>query len=133
MGLPWETPEGIEANIRFGQELDPDFLEIFYPYPFPGTPLYDMAVKEGLLEAGSIPPDAYSDPAMPGIYLTREELGKIRRRALRRIYLRPGYIWRTLARTRSPRELFNYLKYGTLTLKDLIAPAAAARPEAKVG
>jgi len=124
MGLPWDTPESIEANIRFGQELEPDFLEIFYPYPFPGTPLYELAVKEGLLEQGSIPPDAYSEPAIPGVFLTKAELASIRRRALRRIYLRPGYIFKTLRKARSPKELFNYLKYGTITLKDLLMPGA---------
>jgi radical SAM superfamily enzyme YgiQ (UPF0313 family) len=122
MGLPWDTQETIEENIRFGQELDPDFLEIFYPYPFPGTPLYELAVKEGLLEDGEIPPDAYANPAMPGVYLTREELADIRRKALRRIYLRPKYILRTLKKARSPKELLNYIKYGSLTLKDLMLP-----------
>jgi len=120
MGLPWDTEETIEANIRFGQELDPDFLEIFYPYPFPGTPLYEQAVRDGLLERDTIPVDAYSQPAIPGMYLTREQLGSIRRSALRRIYLRPRYILRTLMSVRSPKELYNYLKYGSLTLKDLV-------------
>jgi radical SAM superfamily enzyme YgiQ (UPF0313 family) len=133
MGLPWDTQESIEANVRFGQELDPDFLEIFYPYPFPGTPLYEMAVEKGLLERGSIPLDAYSQPAIPGMYLTREELGKIRRRALRRIYLQPKFILKTLRSARSPKELFNYLKYGTLTLKDLMMGGGARREDGMPG
>jgi anaerobic magnesium-protoporphyrin IX monomethyl ester cyclase len=130
MGLPWDTAESIEENIRFGQELDPDFLEIFYPYPFPGTPLYEMAVKEGLLEAGSIPPDAYSQPAIPALSLSREELSGIRRKALRRLYLRPRYIFRTLRAARSPKEFLNYVKHGALTLKDLVAGGASPKAKA---
>ena len=71
--------------------------------------------------------DAYSQPAIPGLFLTREELGNIRRKALRRIYLQPKYILKTLRSARSPKELFNYLKYGTLTLKDLMMGGSAAR------
>ena len=47
--------------------------------------------------------------------------------ALRRIYLQPKYILKTLRSARSPKELFNYLKYGTLTLKDLMMGGSAAR------
>jgi anaerobic magnesium-protoporphyrin IX monomethyl ester cyclase len=130
MGLPWDTAESIEKNIRFGQELDPDFLEIFYPYPFPGTPLYEMAVKDGLMEQGAIPPDAYSQPAIPALSLTREQLGDIRRKALRRIYLRPKYIFRTLKAARSPREFLNYVKHGALTLKDLLVKGGGGAPKA---
>jgi hypothetical protein len=57
---------------------------------------------------------------MPGLFITKEQLANWRRNALRRIYLRPGYILRTLSQTRSPKELANYIKYGFITLKDLI-------------
>jgi hypothetical protein len=36
-------------------------LEIFYVYPFPGTPLYDLCVKEGLLRRRD-PRDAILNP-----------------------------------------------------------------------
>src|SRR5262249_60053215 len=39
MGLPWDTRASIEALIAFACELDPDIVEFFYPYPFPGTRL----------------------------------------------------------------------------------------------
>lgn len=119
MGLPWERPETIEDNIRFAQELMPDFLEIFYTYPFPGTELTRIAIEQGLMREGEIPIEAYSRPAIGSLYMTRDELAAWRRRALRRIYLQPRYIWRTLRGARSPKELANYVKYGLLTLRDL--------------
>jgi radical SAM superfamily enzyme YgiQ (UPF0313 family) len=119
MGLPWEKPETLEDNIRFARELMPDFLEIFYTYPFPGTELHRIAVENGLMREGDVPEDAYSHPAIGGLYMTREDLAKWRRSALRRIYLQPSYIWRTLRAARSPRELANYVKYGFLMLHDL--------------
>jgi radical SAM superfamily enzyme YgiQ (UPF0313 family) len=130
MGLPWETPETLEDNIRFAGELQPDFLEIFYTYPFPGTELHRIAVEKGLLKEGAIPEEAYSMPAIGGLHMTREQLADWRRKALRRIYLNPRYIWRTLRGARSPRELLQYLKYGLITLGDLVrrkkAPAMRA-------
>ena len=71
--------------MRFARELMPDFVEIFYTYPFPGTELHRIAVQEGLLKEGEIPLEAYSRPAISGLYMTREELADWRRRALRRI------------------------------------------------
>jgi anaerobic magnesium-protoporphyrin IX monomethyl ester cyclase len=119
-GLPWDTPATLQEDIEFAKQLDPDFLEIFYVYPFPGTPLYDMAVRDGLLRPGEIPTAAYSQPAMPTSTMNLDELRKWRRIAMRQFYLRPKVIGRTLLRARSPKVLLNYLKYGWIQLKDLI-------------
>ena len=119
MGLPWEDEQTIRENIAFFRDLDADFVEIFYVYPFPGTALYDTAVREGLLAAGEIPREAYGEPAMPTLHLSTAELAQWRRRAMRKLLLRPRYVARTLARCRSPRELFNYVRYGWMQLVDL--------------
>lgn len=120
MGFPDETAETLAANDRFARELDPDILEIFYVYPFPGTRLYDHAVELGLLQPGEIPRSAYDAPAMPALRMSREELAQARNRALKRFYLRPRIVWRTLRRAGSVRELWNYLRYGLRQLKDFL-------------
>jgi len=116
LGFPWETEQTIRDNIAFFRELDADFVEVFYVYPFPATVLYDQAVREGLLSPGEIPREAYGEPAMPSRHLSKAELAGWRRRAMRKLLVRPRYIARTLARCRSPRELFNYIRYGWLQL-----------------
>lgn len=121
LGLPWDTAELIDEQVRFARRLDADFLEIFFVYPFPGTPLYAQFVELGLLEAGAIPRDAYAEPALPGMHLTMEEFSRLRRRAMRQYYLRPGFILRTLAGARSAGELKNYMRYGFRMLRDFIA------------
>lgn len=121
MGLPWDTHETIREQSEFARKLDPDILEIFYAYPFPGTPFYDLAVREGLLEAGSVPLEAYDAPAIAGHHLTVEEFQKLRRKAMRDFYLRPEKIFRTLRAAGNPRELFNYVRLGMVQLKDLVA------------
>lgn len=122
-GLPDDTEETLRNDIEFAKQLDPDFLEIFYPYPFPGTPLYDEAVERGLLEAGVIPKEAYGMPAMATSHIALERLAQLRTWGMRQFYLRPRFIARTLAGVSSPREFFNFARYGVLQLKDFIAKA----------
>jgi radical SAM superfamily enzyme YgiQ (UPF0313 family) len=119
VGFPWETRQTLQANERFARELDPDFLEVFYPYPFPGTQLHQEVVRLGLVPRGEIPRQAYDRPAMAGLNLSREELAEARGRLLRSFYLRPRVIWRTLRRVRSWREMVNYVRYGWLQFKEL--------------
>lgn len=122
-GLPEDDEAALKKDIEFAKELDPDFLEIFYPYPFPGTALYKEAVEKGLLEDGCIPKEAYGLPAMPTRHITIERLAKLRTNGLREFYLRPKFITRTLRGVSSPREFFNLSKYGFIQLKDIVRNA----------
>lgn len=123
VGLPWETEETFRQTSDLAVELNPDFLEVFYTYPFQGTELYDIAIREGLLEEGAFPVDSYSRPAIPSLHFSIEELSHLRRKLLRRFYLRPSYILQTLKNTRSPRVFVNYVRYGTRQLMDLLTGA----------
>src|SRR5579862_565911 len=123
MGFPWDTRESIEALIAFACDLDPDVVEFFYPYPFPGTPLQRQCVELGLLAPGEIPRESYSSPAFPTTTLTKRELAAYRTAALRAFYVRPRKIARTLLGTRSPNEFRNYLRVGWAQLRQLRASA----------
>lgn len=112
IGLPWDTEALIEQQAEFAIKLDPDFLEVFYPYPFPGTPLHTLAVQEGLLKENELPKVAYAEPAIPGLYLSIEQLRDLRKRVLRKYYLRPRVVARTLSNVGSTKEFFRYLRAG---------------------
>ncbi len=121
IGLPWEDEATFEDSVRLACELDPDFVEFFYAYPFHGTEFYDLAVEYGLLQPGQLPLEGYNHAAIPTLHLSAERLAVLRREALKRFYLRPRYIMRTLLRARSPRVLFNYFRYGFRQLVDLFS------------
>ena len=123
MGLPWDTRASIEALIAFACELDPDIVEFFYPYPFPGTPLQRQCVELGLLAPGEIPKDSYAHPAFPTKTLSKRALVAYRTAALRAFYARPRKIARTLLATRSANEFRNYLRIGWAQLRQLRASA----------
>lgn len=112
IGLPWDDRDSIDRQARFARELDPDFLEVFYPYPFPGTPLQREAIELGLLGAEEIPDVAYSEPALPTLSLSKDELIQLRQRVLRSFYLRPRVVVRTIRAIRSYAEAKNYLHAG---------------------
>lgn len=112
IGLPWDDKQTIKRQSLFAKRLDPDYLEVFYPYPFPGTPLRAEAIDLGLLKEDELPQVAYSDPALPTLQLSKKELAHARTRILRSFYLRPRVVTRTFSRIRSFREAQSYLRAG---------------------
>jgi anaerobic magnesium-protoporphyrin IX monomethyl ester cyclase len=108
IGLPWDTQQSILKQADFARQLDPDVLEVFYPYPFPGTALHQQAVAEGLLAEDSFSEQAYSDPVMPTKHLSIAELRGLRAEILRKFYLRPRVILRTLSGVKTFTEFRNY-------------------------
>jgi radical SAM superfamily enzyme YgiQ (UPF0313 family) len=45
--LPTETAEDVRETDRLLREIAPEFTEFLVYMPYPGTPLFDLAVKEG--------------------------------------------------------------------------------------
>jgi hopanoid biosynthesis associated radical SAM protein HpnJ len=49
LGLPGETPETINNTIAFAKELDVETIQVSVAHAYPGTELYDYAVKNGFM------------------------------------------------------------------------------------
>ncbi len=49
LGLPGETPETIRNTIAFAKELDVETIQVSVAHAYPGTELYDYAVKNGFM------------------------------------------------------------------------------------
>ncbi|HET7893678.1 MAG TPA: hopanoid biosynthesis associated radical SAM protein HpnJ [Candidatus Sulfotelmatobacter sp.] len=49
MGLPGETHETINNTIAFAKELDVETIQVSVAHAYPGTELYDHAVKNGFM------------------------------------------------------------------------------------
>jgi len=49
LGLPGETRETIENTIAFAKELDVETIQVSVAHAYPGTELYDYAVKNGFM------------------------------------------------------------------------------------
>jgi len=53
IGLPGETRETIETTINFAKELDVETIQVSVAHAYPGTELYDYAMKNGFIVADS--------------------------------------------------------------------------------
>jgi radical SAM superfamily enzyme YgiQ (UPF0313 family) len=97
-GYPGETLETMDLTTKYAIQLDPDFANFYPAVPYPGTALYDKAVREGWLK----PEDAdwtrmeYSYYLLRGNGLDEQVVMDAINRAKRRFFLRPSYITRHL-------------------------------------
>ena len=104
--------EEIEDTIEFAIELDSDFISFYTATPLPGTKFYEYAKENNLINSDTSFKSAYYYPSVGTHYLSKERVFELHKKAIRRFYLRPGYILRTLLRIRSITEFKNYFKAG---------------------
>jgi radical SAM superfamily enzyme YgiQ (UPF0313 family) len=112
-GLPGETAGTAHETIRFARRINPDYASFNLAVPFPGTRLYEQALQNGWLTSQNW--DLYR-PEGPGVLqageLTPSQLCRIRARAIRLFYLRPGIFMRELTRIRSWSGFFQKARAG---------------------
>jgi len=95
-GYPGETIETIGHTIDYAIELDPDFANFYPAVPYPGTALYDKAVRDGLLVEEDWSRMEYSYYLLRGNGLDERVVMHAINRAKRRFFMRPGYVARKL-------------------------------------
>lgn len=112
IGLPWEDEDSVEDTIDFAIELDSDFISFYTATPLPGSKFYDYAKENGLIDSDTSFSSAYFYPSVNTHHLSKERVFELHKKAIRRFYLRPSYIFRMLTRIRSFTEFKNYFKAG---------------------
>ena len=112
IGLPWETEETVEDTVDFAIELDTDFVSFYTATPFPGTKFYNYAKENGLIDSNTSFKEAYYLPAVATHTLTKEQILKLHKQAVRKFYLRPSYVLKTLFKIKSKTEFKNYFDMG---------------------
>lgn len=112
IGLPWDDEDAIEQTIQFAIELDSDFISFYTATPLLGTRFYRYSEENNLLEQDSSFSDAYFYPVVNTHFLSKERVFELHKSAVRRFYLRPMFILRSLVGIRSFSELKNYFLAG---------------------
>ena len=84
IGNPEETKEDIEQSFQVAKDINADYTAFYFLTPYPGTDIYDMAIKNGWLDP-NLPFSeiwAHRQPELPLMAITfqKEELRDIRRK-----------------------------------------------------
>ena len=116
MGLPGESKETIEETMRFATEVNPHTIQVSLAAPYPGTFLYDQALKNGWLDdANAELVDEHGQQIAPLHYpgLSHTEIYELVETFYRRFYFRSSKIAAILNEmVRSPEMMVRRLREG---------------------
>ena len=128
VGIPGETPASSLNTLRFAKEADLDFIQFSTLSPFPGTELYDQAMREGWFRETAVlnPADGEERRATlvpPG--WTEKDLGATLRRMYGGFYLRPRYLARQAVRAHRQGTLLHRARLGLRVARWYLEQGAA--------
>jgi hopanoid biosynthesis associated radical SAM protein HpnJ len=116
MGLPGETKETIEETIRFAGEINPHTIQVSLAAPYPGTFLFDQAMKNGWLDdahAELVNEDGVQIAPLHYPHLSHTEIFDSVEEFYRRFYFRSGKIASIVGEmVRSPQMMKRRLREG---------------------
>ncbi len=110
VGFPWETRLDVQATIKLAQSLmakgHAEMLQATVAVPYPGTPLHDYAVKEGVMRFDPQEYERYdmTEPAFEVQGMSPEEVVRSCAR-LYRSFFHPRFMLRQALRVRSLEDL----------------------------
>lgn len=109
IGLPGEDEASVNKTIDFSIELDPDYADFAVAAPYVGTPLREEAIEKGWIDK-KFEHDIFSDsaqyPIMETEKLSKEQMWKLKNKAVRKFFFRPSYIIKRALKTKSLADFF---------------------------
>ncbi len=116
VGLPGETTETLAQTARWAAKINPHTIQVSLAAPYPGTFLFDQAVKNGWLDAENAElVDDHGIQIAPLTYphLSHGEIFAAVEKFYRSFYFRPGKIGAIVAEmVRSPEMMKRRLREG---------------------
>jgi hopanoid biosynthesis associated radical SAM protein HpnJ len=116
MGLPGETSATIEETINFATEINPHTIQVSLAAPYPGTFLFDQAVKNGWLDeahAELVDKDGVQIAPLHYPHLSHTEMFDSVEEFYQRFYFRAGKIASIVGEMiRSPQAMQRRLREG---------------------
>lgn len=122
MGCPTETEEDIKENLRMAKRIKADYMQMTILSLFPGTQIYKMAQKEGMvngdpwLDYVHNPTLDFRPPMWESIY-KRQEHEKHLRAFYQGFYLRPSFLLERLSEIKNLGQFVRYFNAGISLIK----------------
>ncbi|MEM2273066.1 MAG: radical SAM protein [Candidatus Bathyarchaeia archaeon] len=116
VGFPDETKEEIKNTLAFPKKLKVDYVQFTIATPYPGTELYEMAKKDGLLLTRDWSQYTTLKPVMALKNISTEDLQNLIKKAYISFYLSPKTLVKNFGKYALPafkmvlKGLINYLK-----------------------
>ena len=115
LGIPVETYEDEIKTIEFSKDINPDYAQFSILSPFPGTELYENAIRDDLYKETGVKNPADKDLMKPAV-LSRnwdeERLSDIMLKAHKSFYFRPKYLVKILASIRGLSDFRRFFMAG---------------------
>jgi len=105
IGLPGEDRESILRTIDLAKQLDIDIASFAIATPDLGTRLREEALEKKWVSSGIESFDSTDFPIMETEKLSKEEVWRLRRKAVKEFYLRPSYLIKRLLKIRNLRDI----------------------------
>jgi len=117
IGYPWETKQDMINTIEFVKSLDVDTVQFSIPVVYPGTKLYDDAIKHGWLrfKLGDWDKFDMSEPSLLNENMSSDEIVEMCKRGFKEVYFSPNFIMRKIGSMKSPTQV-KWLYRGVKTL-----------------
>ena len=93
------------------KELSPDLMQASIPMPYPGTRMYEQVKTAGQLDFDSWEDfDMTQGPVVKINGVTKEEMKGILSRVYKEFYLRPQFVFQTIAHIRRSSDILRILR-----------------------
>ncbi len=96
LGLPGETRESLEKTVAYAAQLKLDLAQFYCAVPFPGSRLYERALRERWINPPDFSNFNQNTPLLNLPGLPADVVSRYRARAYRRFYTRPANVVRAL-------------------------------------
>lgn len=116
IGLPGESEETIRETIRFSIESGLDFAQFYCAVPFPGSKLYDDAIRNNWLSSRDWSYFEQNRSVLDYPGLSHKRIEELRAEAIRKFYLRPHSIKSLLRVISEHGDIFSFFR----SLKEFI-------------
>ena len=133
-GNPGETIASMRRTIDFAKELDPDIAIFNITNPYPGTQMFDWALKNGHLRTLDCNCYDLANSVLELPTVSSEDINRMYKIAYREFFFRPKYLLRRLRRIRSWTDLkLNLQAFRSICFARSTAPRADSSDRRVIG